>query len=457
MREFTIQGLIEELLEEIRDKSWLTDCIYRGEPQLFEEQPYDGKVSSSLWRVYCKYDGEFNIETIQQRLIRQSKIHAGILKYGHSANPERWSGWAAINQNIIRDLEILLELQHYGGKTNLIDFTEEYLIALFFACNSDPDTDGRVIVLPKSQVEDITIYPEKPKNRVIAQKSVFIRPVDGFIVPSTESIVTIPFYMKRELLKYLSKYHSISAETMYNDFHGFIRNQNGYLELYALFHRANNRRILGTESKNPKDKLRRYKEAISYYDEAIELKPDFNEPYLRRSGIYIDIYDVDKDSENLDKAMDDVIDSLYIDPSESNSFNVRGFIFHKKGDVNSAINDYKIAIRKNKKNKYAYTNLGRAYIEEGHLNHSIENCNKAIEIDSNFIYAYIVRGMAFLALGQWQRASADLDPTNLMSKNGDHFDVDDIKLIFIETYSSISEFEEKFNRELPENLLKLLT
>ena len=34
------------------------------------------------------------------------------------------------------DVEILAEeLQHYGGKTNLIDFTSDYNIALFFACD----------------------------------------------------------------------------------------------------------------------------------------------------------------------------------------------------------------------------------------------------------------------------------------------------------------------------------
>ena len=32
-----------------------------------------------------------------------------------------------------RDFEILTEIQHYGGKTNLIDFTTDYFIALFFA------------------------------------------------------------------------------------------------------------------------------------------------------------------------------------------------------------------------------------------------------------------------------------------------------------------------------------
>ena len=42
------------------------------------------------------------------------------------------------NMNESVDFEILTELQHYGGKTNLIDFTTDYLIALFFACDGSP-------------------------------------------------------------------------------------------------------------------------------------------------------------------------------------------------------------------------------------------------------------------------------------------------------------------------------
>ena len=44
------------------------------------------------------------------------------------------------------DFEILTEIQHYGGKTNLIDFTTDYFIALFFACDGHHDKEGRVIL-----------------------------------------------------------------------------------------------------------------------------------------------------------------------------------------------------------------------------------------------------------------------------------------------------------------------
>ena len=46
---------------------------------------------------------------------------------------------------------IMAELQHYGGATNLIDFTTDYFNALFFACDGSSDEDGRVILLQQKE------------------------------------------------------------------------------------------------------------------------------------------------------------------------------------------------------------------------------------------------------------------------------------------------------------------
>ena len=51
------------------------------------------------------------------------------------------------------DFEILTEIQHYGGKTNLIDFTTDYFIALFFACDGHHDKKGRIILQKAGRYE----------------------------------------------------------------------------------------------------------------------------------------------------------------------------------------------------------------------------------------------------------------------------------------------------------------
>ena len=54
--------------------------------------------------------------------------------------------------------EILSQIQHFGGDTNLIDFTTDYLIALFFACDAAMKEDGRVILLQKSDDQMTRTY-----------------------------------------------------------------------------------------------------------------------------------------------------------------------------------------------------------------------------------------------------------------------------------------------------------
>lgn len=55
-------------------------------------------------------------------------------------------------------LELLALLQHHGVPTRLLDVTENALVALYFACCSNPGIDGEVIVF-KHMNEDVTNYP----------------------------------------------------------------------------------------------------------------------------------------------------------------------------------------------------------------------------------------------------------------------------------------------------------
>ncbi|VVM26322.1 hypothetical protein BSPWISOXPB_3766 [uncultured Gammaproteobacteria bacterium] len=47
----------------------------------------------------------------------------------------------------LSDLELLLELQHYGAATGLVDFSRDFLIALWFAAHDNKGKNGKVFVL----------------------------------------------------------------------------------------------------------------------------------------------------------------------------------------------------------------------------------------------------------------------------------------------------------------------
>ena len=204
---------ILEIISRIAETTADGDYIYRGEPQHYE------KVSSSLWRECQKEIGteEFDIEAIQERMLEAAK------DYTHETDP----------------FEILTELQHHGGQTNLIDFTTDNHIALFFACDGFSDKPGRIILFQRTEEANEAYKirePQNPRNRVIAQKSIFVRPPKGFLELGQYDVIDIPKSLKEPILDHLQKQHGISTQTVYNDLHGFIRDQSSHqktsIEIY---------------------------------------------------------------------------------------------------------------------------------------------------------------------------------------------------------------------------------
>ena len=53
--------------------------------------------------------------------------------------------------NNLNRIDILSVIQHYGGKTRLLDITENPLVALYFACCDHLDEMGEIIMLTKNE------------------------------------------------------------------------------------------------------------------------------------------------------------------------------------------------------------------------------------------------------------------------------------------------------------------
>ena len=262
---------VRDIIREIEEKSVSGDYIYRGEPEHHEESPYYGKICSSLYRQYARIEAdEFDIEVVQEEILAEAE------GYSHETDDH---------------IEILTQLQHYGGKTNLIDFTTDHLIAIFFACDRSDSLkeNGRLIIFKKNEErKDMILLPRNPQNRVIAQKSVFVRHPDGFLSPDDVEIITIPARLKQALLTHLRKYHGISTETIYNDLHGFITNQHFHENAYSELHRGLSSQLRGDEAETSEEKQTAYEKAVMHYSRALKLKSDLPDALIHRGVAYLE-------------------------------------------------------------------------------------------------------------------------------------------------------------------------
>ena len=388
-------------IAEIVGRSADGDYIFRGEPK------YYGKVSSNLYRQYSDVEAEqFNIEVVQKEILQEAKRHTD----------ER------------DDFEILTQLQHHGGKTNLIDFTTDFHIALFFACDSHPEKDGRVILKQRESVKDHLWEPHHPKNRVLSQKSMFVRPPQGFI--ETDDVVPIPQDLKQPILSYLRKYHSISTASIYNDLHGFITTQRIHESAYTEFFRG-----LTCSGKRDSD------EAICHYTKAVELNPNLAAAYYNRGNIY-------RDKGEFDLAIADFAKAIELDPNDAESYTNRGAVYGRKGDLDWTVRDCTKAIELDCTHVFAHINRGIAYIQKGKFDLAIADFTKVIELDPNYDSAYYYRGVAWLIGEKWDKAKSDLRVAEDKKL--------DISVAFGRQHQSIADFEKRFGVELPEDIKAML-
>ena len=395
-------------IREIVEKSANNNCIYRGEPQCYP------KVSSNLYRQYADdiEDPHFDIEVVQKELLDDAR------KYSDETD----------------DFEILAEIQHYGGKTNLIDFTTDYHVALFFACVSSLCEDGRVIVQKLDTIKGQVKQPRSPKRRVKSQDSVFVRLRQGFMIPKSDDIIIIPKNLKQPILNHLQDTHNISIETIYNDVHGYIENQTIPQNAYTEFYKGFTCQQRGDSAKMPVKRQEYYENAVRHYtnalernpylpegynnrglvyrergeldraiqdyDTAIELAPDSAEAYSNRGGAYCD-------KGELDRAIQDCEKAIELEPEFADAYNNYGLVYRERGEFNKAIANYNRAIELRPDHALAYNNRGGAYGDKGEFDKAIADHNKAIELKPDYAEAYTNRGFAYAGKGESERSIQD--------------------------------------------------
>lgn len=360
-----------QIIADLTHKSHGMSYIFRG-----ENRPHT-RVSSSLYRRYEDIEADgFDIEVVQKEILERAQSYT------------RYTGETGED-------EILSNLQHNGGETNLIDFTTDYLIALFFACDGRPEEPGRIIMIEDSGEGYVVTEPSHPAHRVIAQKSVFVRPNKGYVEP--KELVTIDSHLKSPILDYLRNNHGISTESIYNDLHGFILHQRIHQSAYVEFFK-------GVTSHERGNNL----QAIEDFTKAIAFNSQFVNALLGRAATY-----------------------------------------YALGNYVAAIQDYQSSLALDSESSYVYNNMGNTRARMGSYEAAIQLYDKALDLRAD-ASTYCNRGEARLHLGEWDRAREDFAAATGISPNFN------IAGSFRNDYESTSAFEQQTGLTLPEDLTQLL-
>lgn len=425
---YYLDGL-SKITHEIVEKSANGNYIYRGEPEHYEEEPYFGKVSTALYRIAPQgYDsGQYNLERVQKETLDEARKH--IREYSRE------------------DFEILTELQHFGNPTNLLDFTTDYNLALFFACDGSHDKDGRIILLKRTkEINDKYRIkePQNPQNRVIAQKSIFVRPVTGYIDPDDIVTITVPKNLKQWILIHLWKFQDISTQSIYNDLHGFIRHSNLRSSEKAISPRvfadwALER--LTDEDQTIEERKEQLQGAIRDYTTAIQYSPYDATIYVKQGRCY-------NEKQEFELAIETFSKAIFLNPNYAHAYFCRGWVYREKRENAHAIADFSKAINLASDFANAYFNRGLSYATTSEYGLAIEDFTKAIELKPDDASAHFACGMMRLHVEDWEQAKSDL----LKAKNKGC----NVSASFRKMHPNAGDFKGQNGSKLPDDIAAML-
>ena len=142
-------------------------------------------------------------------------------------------------------------------------------------------------------------------------------------------------------------------------------------------------------------------QALSAFDQAIELMPDFADAYTGR-GV------VKSKFGNAEEAITDYDEAIRLKPDFAEAYINRGTAKRTLKKHEEAIADYDEAIRLNSNSARAYTLRGVSKNALGKSQEAIVDHDEAIRLNPNFVEAYINRGAAKRELGQMSEAEKDM-------------------------------------------------
>lgn len=145
----------------------------------------DYNLAPSLWRVVRDgFESEEEVVDLEKRLTfefrRRSRHH----------RPKATEGFYTGSDSDCSTQDLWQTMQHHGSPTRLLDWTRSFYIALYFAVVSSPDSDGAIVVIDTSAIENWANlkYDQKPPG-LKASADVVSRPLLFTPTPNFERAI----------------------------------------------------------------------------------------------------------------------------------------------------------------------------------------------------------------------------------------------------------------------------
>jgi len=243
-------------------------------------------------------------------------------------------------------------------------------------------------------------HPAAPKISEKAMEQAHKEPVPPLRTPQAKSLS--PQVDKKSGAPAKSTAEKMTAEDYFNkgyedgDWQERIVFYNNAIELKPNYAEAyNNRGLLYSKQKN-------LEAALRDYNKAIELYPNFLIAYNNRGNAYFDM-------KYYDLALSDFNKAILLNPHDGNSYNNRGRCYLVKKKYDLALKDFDMATSLIPNEANIYNNIGILYAEKNDLEAALRFYNKAIELNPSNALAHNNRGIIYLKKKEYDKAMADYD------------------------------------------------
>ena len=331
----------------------------------------------------------------------------------------------------LEDIEMLAELRHHSAATALIDFTRDFLVALWFACGPKRNSqEGKIFVVDtgdpdnflqltsqdkKKPLEKILRFETRDgqndvagtdkgltttppglwyweprfeiNHRLSSQKGVFIFGKDD--IPCQE--IPILAKDKETIREELRTWFGINEKSLLNDLPGFAT-------------------INDTSHRIPVAWTDYFRAGNSYYQQGEWEKALEQYDKIRNSkctGVYHNRGVAKVRLGRHKEALRDFSKAIDLNPRHAKAYNNRGIAKIALGLPKEALLDFSKVIKRKPQRATVYNNRGVAKAKLGRHKEALRDFSKAIDLNPEYTMAYNNRGSAKIVLGRFEQALRD--------------------------------------------------